>query len=367
MPKLSGWFAVIALLLGTACEGDSSRSEAGPMRTSTTEMHTWGEPAQPGTLAYVQDGDVWLHDPFGGTTRQVTNDGVVHVESAPRFIGRDRLSFLSEHDESQILTIIDLSTGSTTTVAEGRIATYAWDPGGERLAMIKGVGGDEVALSVRQAPHEPDSVLRRFPTGAERGPFLALEEYQLSWSPDGSSILYVDTYLSDLSLDNPEPTLFVMNPEGHDIISPVPSGTFARWTPDGRRLYFFAYRQQVFDPSTGEVAELGFGFGVHPSVSPDGTHVAYNDSAASPSLVVRNLKDQTERVVARDAVRAVWLSNEALAVTDTRPCPESPEICNAGGHGSLWEATGTVSKLTPDTGERTPLPLPSTSHVDVAR
>ena len=367
MSKVMGWFAVIAMLVAVACQGTAQRSDAGRMSTSTTAVGAWGEPVAPGTLAYLQDGDVWLHDAFGGRTVQVTDDGTVHVESEPRFIGRERLSFLSEHDQGQVLTVIDLNTGRTDKVAQGRIVTYAWDPDGERLAIIKAVGGDEVVLSVRQAPHGPDSELRRFPIGGDRGPFPGIEEYQLSWSPDGSSILYVDTYLSDLSLDNPEPTLFIMSPDGQDIIRPVPSGTLARWTPDGRRLYFFAYRQRVFDRRTREVADLGFALGEHPSVSPDSTLIAYNDSPASPSLFVRNMKDQTERIVARDAVHAVWLSNEALAVTDTRPCPESPENCDAGGHGTRWEATGTVSKLTPDTGERNPLLLPSTSHVDVAR
>lgn len=377
--------AAVCLVSLVACDrGSLQTSEAGSAVTSTTVtgaasaassstptttvLPAWGRTASPGTLSYVRDGDIWLHDPWNGETLRVTGDGTAREDSVPRFIGRDRLSFLSGDDQTEVLKVTDLVTGATSDVVQGRIVSYTWSPNGRRLATEELISGGRTALFVRTVPGGHPAELRRFAVGGDRGGFPGWDEHQLTWSPDGSSILYVDTRLSSTpSDDHPEPTLFLIRPAGSDVISPVPDGTRARWAPDGRRLYFYAKRWRVFDATTGEVTDLRFDLGPNPAVSPDGEFVAYNDDSANPTVFVRNIADGTTQALIGDAVQPVWLSADALAVSDTRPCPRPHPDCEAGGHGTLWEATSTVSAVPIAEAARNPLPLPSTLEVDVAR
>ena len=267
-----------------------------------------------------------------------------------------------------MLKVTDLITGATSDVVQGRIVSYTWSPNGRRLATEEVLSRGRMALFVRTVPGGHPAELRRFPIGGDRGGFPGWDEYQLTWSPDGSSILYVDTRLSSTpSDDHPEPTLFVIRPAGSDVIPPVPDGTRARWAPDGRRLYFYAKRWRVFDATTGDITDLGFDLGPNPAVSPDGKFVAYNDDSANPTVFVRNIAAGTTQALIGDAVQPVWLSADALAVSDTRPCPRPQPDCEAGGHGTLWESNSTVSLVTIAKVAPNPLPLQSTLGVDVAR
>jgi hypothetical protein len=70
--------------------------------------------------------------------------------------------------------------------------------------------------------------------------------------------------------------------------------------------------------------------------------------------------------VTSGAIAPVWLDGGHLAVTDTQPCPDTPDECMAGGHGSVFHPAGTASAVDVTSGERTPIAPLSTDNSDIA-
>lgn len=69
--------------------------------------------------------------------------------------------------------------------------------------------------------------------------------------------------------------------------------------------------------------------------------------------------------MAGGAVAPLWLDAGHVVVTDTRPCPDPPEECMAGGHGSMFHPAGTTSVVDVATGARREIPPFPTEGADV--
>ena len=361
------------LALGT-CGGDGGPAATGGRETSKSTTGTGqvttttaAPPARVGTVSYSENGDVWLFDGTTGEKRQLTTDGETRLDRAPRFVSSEVVSYLSGQ-EHVVLRTIDLASGTTRDVAEGPIDRYAWSPDRRQVVTLEQVGERESALKIRDVDHPNQTELRRFahPNELDRGTFEGLDELSLAWAP-GSAILFVDTSLSYMSPDDDAATLFLLRPDGTPVMAPVPRATFGRWSVDGRQVYYLARHWHVFDMTSGAVRRLPFGFGPFPTLSPDGEKIAYHGDGAEPPVWIADLRTGAQREVTRGAIHPVWLDNDNLIMTNTVRCPRSPQECEAGGHGSLWDTANTTSRLDLRTGAREPLPLSSTEDIDVVR
>jgi hypothetical protein len=125
---------------------------------------------------------------------------------------------------------------------------------------------------------------------------------------------------------------------------------------------------QAIDVTSGVRTPLLIPSGSRPSLAPDGQLLAYDDGEDTPSLYVVDPRTpgSQPRFLARSAIAPVWLSPSRLAVTNTRPCPDSEDTCLAGGHGSMFEPAGTAAAIDLSTGRRSPLPPIPTDGADTA-
>ena len=131
-------------------------------------------------------------------------------------------------------------------------AAPTWSPDSERVAFAAFDGEEAIVHSVRYDGTD----LRRVWSG---GPDNSIELInQVSWSPDGSEILFVYRDINGTSYYN---GIYVVRPDGSGLRSLHSRGTYilAAWSPDGSRI-------AVYDSATGRAS-----FSRISTVSRDGT------------------------------------------------------------------------------------------------
>jgi hypothetical protein len=322
--------------------GDTSTTST---RASDAERVVWAE-----------KGDVWLYDGETGR-RRLTTDGMARHDSKPRFRGGGRVTYLTSSQEfgpEPTMFEFDLATGKSEMIRRlpGYIRAYDWSPDGNALAYSSAPaqgGAPELHITGNGLPR-----LRRFAPIEGRGGFINYDETRIEWSPDGHRLLMVDTALDTAVGPSLEKTLYVLNSDGTDAITPG-LGTWARWSADSRTIYCLCAtlpntddcRWQAIDVATGTRTPLLIPSGARPSISPDGRLLAYDDGQDTPSVHVLDLRTpgNQPRFLARSAMAPVWLSPSRLAFTNTRPCPRTEDECLAGGHGSMFEPAGAINTV----------------------
>ena len=117
------------------------------------------------------------------------------------------------------------------TQTRGQEAYPVWSPDGQALAFV-----------------DTDRPLRVFVTrrgldGSWSAPvLLATPGLDPEWSPDGRSISYVKT--GDFGVSGPLMVIPATGGRAREVVTPgngIPAAGFARWSPDGRTLYFKAH------------------------------------------------------------------------------------------------------------------------------
>ena len=336
-------------------------------------------PPQGGRVAWAEAGDVWLYQPSMEEPRRLTGDGDAWYDHQPRFHGPDRVTFLAHAEAADpstpgttMLREVDLTTGRVRDLRRlgGGSFAFDWSPDGWSLALYSR-GGDGTPGELRFTTDGRPAATRSFGPVWGRGGFVNYDELRVEWAPDGKHLIVIDTGL-DTSQDE---TLYVLNPDGSDAMAPR-GGTWARWGVDGRTVYCSCaahpgdqeWSWQAVDIRTGTGAPLIVKRGMRPSVSPDGSFLAFDDGEDTPSVHVLDLRTpgSLPRRVVGAAMAPRWLGPDRLVVTDTRSCPDDPETCEAGGHGSMFHPAGTVAVLDVASGERRQVVAGSTEDADAA-
>jgi hypothetical protein len=344
----------------------STTSTAAAPPTSTTTPTTTSLPAavhpEPAMVAYIWAGDVWLYRPSGHVD-QLTFDGYDRYDSSPRFLGMERLTFVSSDPSrvDSVLVEIDLPRGRRRDVVAvaGSIAAYAWSPDGATLTYLgwRSDGGSELR---RFSPTTGKTVvLRTLGQRAGRGGYSYYDQSKAEWSPDGSKLLVVNTALDTVAPSN---TIFVLRPDGSDVVPPR-KGTWGTWAADSRRISFeregpvltldLASGREDHLPVTGPARRL--------AASPDGRFIAFDDDAPTPTVFLYDVAARTTRRLQAEALAPVWGSTDKLLAGRATRCVSTPRHdCEGGGHGTPWTETGAAWAITPDPAAATSIPLGST-------
>jgi Tol biopolymer transport system component len=153
-------------------------------------------------------------------------------------------------------------------------------------------------------------------------------ERVVAWSPDGRSVLIVDT-LSSKNAD-----IHVIDQQGKDLVQPR-SGTFARWFPNSKEI-LYKMRDEPNKPGQWSILNLKTGNArrialqedtFRPAISLDGLQIAIDDGDATrpPSTYIYHLRKGTIRRLKTGFGAPVWLNANVVAMTAGEPCPRGAQ------------------------------------------
>lgn len=235
---------------------------------------------------------------------------------------------------------------------EGRIGAVDWsDP--DAFAYL--VSGDPTAASEQHVLYldngdgDPQR-LWTFPEYLGRG-VSSDDELYVEFSPDGSKVLVVNTFV-DTAQERQDETMLVFDLDGNQVV-PARNGTHARWSASGTIFYMpvdpidDTWRELNVD--TGEETEMPIALpqATNPALSPDGRSLAI-ENEGSNSITILDLEDGSTEIMPGAA--PLWFDADTLLVTELEEC--EPDLCEV----LPWSDTGRVIKM--DVGEIVGEPFP---------
>jgi serine/threonine-protein kinase len=304
-------------------------------------------------IAY-QDGtgDIHVFDTATGVDRALTTDGAGVGYSEVAFRSASSISFVSANAgnaDVSTLFLLDERTGKRTTVysSDTSIDDAEWSPDATRVAIL--VSG---ALLIHDMASDTTSTVLTLPPENQVDRNIASDEASVFWSPNGTMICVVDTYV----VPPARPTMWVIRPDGAPVVSSR-DGTEPVWSKDSSTIYYrpFSAGDQWLALSLAHDTESVLANlradAYFPILSPDGTELAYSDAAPTSSVYTYDLRTQTETRVARGFTYPTWLSSNGLLVVMSRPCSTAcPEA---------WTTVGAARVLNTETGQQAPTPIRS--------
>jgi hypothetical protein len=307
-----------------------------------------------------------LYDIAADTTDLLDPDPSV-TSQAPRFRAQGLVSYARVREppdeghtfgqDSLYESDIELGQSSEFLRLPNQLTGSDWSPDGTMLAYLLRVETptriQPSSLCLFDSRSGKTSLLREIerPFGTGTG---QREETLVSWAPDGRRIIVVETAA--------EPSVFVVDLEGHDVIEPR-DGTFARWLSEDTVLY-----QE--DPGGSDASGRWFAATVttggsrpfplpteahRPSLSPSRDSVAFDDgNSEKPSVYLLDIASGTTRLLAPGYVAPVWLGPSLVAASASGPCP-------AGSFCPIpWVTLDATVGIDVLTGHAEPLTLPTT-------
>lgn len=137
--------------------------------------------------------------------------------------------FLSPTSSSQLFLVNTDGTGSREISGlNGVHGAVAWSPDGQRLAGLPYDGG----LAIMNV--DGSGLTRIQTTGSPSIYFLPL-----SWSPDGTELLYTGFWVATPGDPSPtHPGVWAVNIESGTVRQISPNAYYGRWSPDGQRIAY---------------------------------------------------------------------------------------------------------------------------------
>ena len=298
-----------ALLTAGACGGDGEAPTPSPTAQPST-IETEGNLVYVGGLA--PSSDIYVIDVKDGQPVQLTDDGI--FKQWPRWSpDGQRLAFVSWPGEQSLFSesaelIVmgadgsDRKTVATVLGREIYSPVIDWSPDGQTIALEAWIRSDDVTAGIDLLDVATEELIELAEGRVGSMP---------TWSPDGSSILF-------LSYDDPEESdleIFVMEPDGANPrrlarndgldISPL-------WSPDGSRVLWWERKSggshEMFMADVEDPKPESLGSGSRPVWSPDGQHIAFLDLTDETNVDVFVLNvDSGERTnVSDDPGRDTW-------------------------------------------------------------
>lgn len=306
--------------------------------------------------------DLFVYDAGTGRVRRLTEDGARRIETLPRFRSRTEITFVlnsPELDRGEIWSI-PVAGGRARRVLRiaSAIRAYDWDLDGKRVAYLASDAEGRSVLWIYDGSAKKRVMNVSSAGGRER---VESDETAVDWSPGDALLLVTDTIN-----DHREQTMFVVRPSGVQVTDPA-FGTFARWDPEGRFVYWSHWETGAWyrtDVEAEERVRLRIPGGRYrAAVSPDGRFLAYDSAGADPRTYVFDLDAQTERDLGA-GVAPVWLSSRFLAVTGAQSCRDRFDDPLACEMGTAWWITAKTARLKV-TGGSSRLPMATTLDADV--
>jgi Tol biopolymer transport system component len=230
--------------------------------------------------------DIWVVDARGGDPLQLTHDP--GVDRRPVWSAdSSAIVYVSNRGEGDgIWKVPRLGGSPVQLVADAQ--DPAISPDGTRIAFAR--VGQQGKLRIFVAPlADPESA--RMITGDGDGDW---NHEQPSWSPDGTRVAYAA-----------QRDLWLVPASGGGARRLTTDGEYDRdpaWSPTGRFVYFSSYREGTealwrvaANGGRGVRVTPGTGPEIHPSVSGDGTRLAYSTRPNTSDIVVHELANGNER------------------------------------------------------------------------
>jgi Tol biopolymer transport system component/DNA-binding CsgD family transcriptional regulator len=280
---------------GEPPEALSSEGTSGPAAARGADSCP-GETPRPAegasnTFAYAApDETIWLANTDGSSAQQLTCGPTGAQNAAWSSSGR----FLAHVDGEGQLSILDTNNGHDAVVDDGKAgsirygsvppgSSLQWSPVEDTLAYEKYDPAD---------PRLPLGIWAVRPGGAPTVLVQAPGLRRLSWSPDGSHIVYElrseGAATPSVSRTN---RLFLMNADGSDPHE-LTDGMFPSWSPDGRLLAYWKENRggsstigdiYIMDIESGREFSLGeFSSDEQPQWSPDRSRYVFHHLAIDP-------------------------------------------------------------------------------------
>lgn len=355
LPRMTLRF-VLVLALGVSCVGAPEGVK--PSGTPSSPPASVGRST---FVAYVDDHDLWLYDMARDIVRPLTEDREQRFERDPAFLDDSELLYnaSSSTETTSMIEAIPIGGGAPREIVrdEGRILDFDLSPDSSMIAYLtfKHVGETAHRLKVVRLSGGNPKVLRTLGQVSGRGAGSE-DEVSVDWSPNGKLLLVTDTHVDQDRKDG----ISLLDRRGREEI-PRWTGTHARWSPDGRTVYFRGHAEAgnvdwfALDLKSKRTKELTMRRGTNnPAIAPDGSSLVYDTSyfgdmppgtprsREAPAVYRYELPGGPEVRVKGDAMAPLWISSGDLLVTDVmRPGAGAPTL-------NSWEMIGTVTRVSAD-------------------
>jgi Tol biopolymer transport system component len=253
-----------------------------------------------GRIAFVSSDfgnpEICLVDIHGGHPLRLTNDPAIDRDPT-WFPDGGMIAFASDRAGKWGIWKVEQYGGDATPiVADAR--EPAISPDGQRIAFARYL--EKGYLRIGVAPLSDPSQVRIL-TGDQDG-FWDHEDP--AWSPDGQTICYTSRHGLWL-VPSSGGKAWQLTTDGELDLTPV-------WSPDGRRIYFASNRgstlalwRMAAGRGTPERITMGMGPESHPSISRDGSRLAYSTEAIRRGLVILDRINKKDAVLS-DSPRISW-------------------------------------------------------------
>lgn len=214
--------------------------------------------------------EIWTMNGNGSNPRQITNNPGIDDFQPAWSPDRSKVAYVvgTEATQNQDIWVINADGTGARKLSESSAAEWepTWSPDGTRIAFVSDRAGN-ADIFIRNADGSgEDYNLTAYA--------LDSAQYSPDWSPDGTRIAYIST-------ENGNPALWVMTVDGSERnqLYGSSSPNYPNWTPDSARILFQTEFSIAIINSDGQNYRSLYTYrGTHPSVSPNGTTIAYESS-----------------------------------------------------------------------------------------
>ena len=261
--------AIIAVVIGALLLAALAALWAASQRPSTFELASNGR-------IFVVDGMTLKSYAAGGADPHVVRD--LPASAVAPSISPDGRSIAYVLESLQRIDIVDIENGTTTTIplsgVLGVAGPLSWSPDGSTVLFNTFDGQQEHLVTAKSNGTD----VREIDTSSiSAGSHVELSP--AGWSPTGDRVAFVATKAPD----GGKGTIYVVRPDGADLqaVGPDRVGTYSvSWSPDPtvQRLVLEANVDsgsiiRILDLPSGEQTTVDSGF--WPTWSPDGSQIAY--------------------------------------------------------------------------------------------
>ncbi len=179
---------------------------------------------------------------------------IARFHLAPDLRRNGKIAFTSDRDGNREIYLMNPDGSNQTRLTNNAIIDDfpTWSPDGKKLAFLSQRPTGEFAIFIMNADGTGKTEVTPV-TYQPPSPWRGFDWRHMSWSPDGSRIVFTDL-VSTIG------TIFVVNADGSNRRN-LTTGFYPAWSPDGSRILFMRY-----------IGSGNIFFGLY-TIRPDGTDI----------------------------------------------------------------------------------------------